>query len=167
VHSKRVNTPIILKDNESNLIWAAKHWFAPKEDSKIPITEQMRYERWWKEIGAVYNRVYLYKPNIEGIHHFVQETWFSICSKLPYFQRLFNELLVDSLPANSWKFAGAPKVSQGIWDERATYNSKQIMMARVAAMMSQLSLLSIHEITLAPRWEHLDVDGADIYDILS
>jgi hypothetical protein len=86
---------------------------------------------------------------------------------LPHFERLFSELLVDSLPINSWKFAGAPKVCKSFCDDKAAYNSKQAMMARVAAMMSQLSLLSIHEITLAPRWENLDVDGADISDILS
>lgn len=162
-----MNTPITLKEGKSNLIWAAKHWFSPKGEQETPVTEQMRYERWWKEVGAVYKRVYLYSPNVSGIHSFVQETWFSICSKLPYFERLFNELLVDSLPINSWKFTGAPKVCEGFYDEKAAYSSKQTMMARVAAMMSQLSLLSLHEIALAPRWDNLDVDGTDISDVLS
>lgn len=162
-----MNTVIQLDENESNLLWAAKHWFTPKGKSEIPVTDEQRFVEWWRVVGAVYKRVYLYRPNIGGIHNFVQTVWFKICSQLPKFEQLFNELLVNSLPVNSWKFAGAPKTSKGTWDETAVYTSKQTMMARVAAMMSQLSLLSVHEVKLAPRWTDLDVDGADISDILS
>lgn len=156
---------IQLNSNQSNLIWAAKHWFEPKLNG--PISDQQRHINWWKVIGAVYKRAYLYKPNVGGIHSFVQETWLSVCPKLPQFKWLFEELLTDSLPVNSYKFTGAPKTCRAIWDETATYNSKQAMMARVAAMMSQLSLLSKDEISLASRWTDLDVDSVDISDIFA
>lgn len=160
-------TPIKLNTNESNLIWAAKHWFAPKGKSETPVTERMRHENWWKVIGTVYQRVYRQEPNLRGIYYFVQQTWMDICPKLFNFERLFDELLNDTFPSNCWKLTGAPKVGSGLFNHGAAYSDKQTMMARIAAMMSQLSLLSKDEIALAPRWTDLDVDSVDISDILA
>lgn len=146
--------PLKLNENDSNLVWAAKHWWL-EDAAKAGAKDN--FEQFWFVIAAVYERVYEYEPNVDGILHFVQETWFHVFSKSPKLQRLFEELQVDTLPSNSWRCSGMRRVGHIFWDKNSTYNDKGLIVARIAKMMSQFHALSTDEIALSPRWTDLEI----------
>lgn len=147
--------PLELNQNDSNLIWAAKHWW--NEDAKKAGAKDS-FECFWFAVSAVYARVYEHEPNLAGINSFVTDVWWKTIARQSNFKYLFEQFQNDTLPSESGKCAGT-RYSGKLWDENAKYNSRQLMAARIAKMMSQMALhLGVEEITLAPRWTDLKVE---------
>lgn len=146
--------PLKLNENDSNLVWAAKHWWS-KDAAKAGAKDN--FEQFWFAISAVYERVYEYKPNLAGIYSFVSEVWWKTIGRQDNFKYLFEEFERDSMPSNAGKCSGQ-KYSGRLWDTSATYNDRQLMAARITVMMSQMSChLTINDITLSPRWTDLEI----------
>lgn len=149
-----MNTPLQLNENESNLVLAAKHWW---DDDAAKAGAKDNFEQFWFVVSAVYERVYEYEPNLDGISHFVREVWFRIFSKMSNFEYIFNQLLNDTLPSNSWRCSGMRREGHAFWDKNSKYDDKGLEIARIAKMMSQLYALTVDKITLAPRWTDLEI----------
>jgi hypothetical protein len=148
-----MNAPLQLNENYSNLVWAAKHWW---DDDATKAGAKDNFECFWFVVSAVYERVYEYEPNLAGIYSFVSDVWWATMSGRQNFQYLFEQYQNDTMPSASGRCSGT-RYGRRLLDTNTTYNDRQIVMARIAKMMSQMRQLSVEQIELAPRWTNLEV----------
>lgn len=117
-----------LNQHESNVLYWSKGWYGGKQS-----------EDFWPQLKILCDEGYAMPCDVEDMCSIVRMLWVKILDVLPNKNNLWDEYENDTLPHKVRYYWGAPNYGNTDWHCNDSFNAKQLLQARTAKMISQIS----------------------------